>query len=419
MIEEFINGAVQETAWELAGSFLEVPYPTNTRIEFNDDNYCLDFALDFPFVGEKTISITRTRFHNYPHPRFGRELQERFSQVIPSAYADFRARYDLQLLDRLFRSVYHSFNDGGAQRWVAGMHDRLRDQVMRYHRHNRANVRFFNFRDLEAEETFYFGRADPQIHPRRGAYPFPADYAVTTAQPVECYRQPEPSEELVITAREFVHSKLNEILSARESPNFFEDRVRRFYRIEAERQERERRARQNTFTMENMQEAIRLMERMNPRANRALWEGAFPPVDRMPEPDPQPRSRPTYMAWDLAGMRTVRPGVAEVWHTYERENREAEKKARKLLEEHLTKEQLECFKKNGYFYVIGNSTGRKYRIEKGRQMNVYLVDKQNRKVQGYCFVPVGNLAMGDVLLSQKISLELDEEAALKVANPFQ
>jgi hypothetical protein len=35
---------------------------------------------------------------------------------------------------------------------------------------------------------------------------------------------------------------------------------------------------------------------------------------------------------------------------------------------------------------------------------------------GLCFMPVGRLVAGDVILAQRIALEADEHSALKVAN---
>ena len=37
----------------------------------------------------------------------------------------------------------------------------------------------------------------------------------------------------------------------------------------------------------------------------------------------------------------------------------------------------------------------------------------------WCFGPVGNLPLGDVMLTQKLALETNEQAALAVANRFE
>jgi hypothetical protein len=52
------------------------------------------------------------------------------------------------------------------------------------------------------------------------------------------------------------------------------------------------------------------------------------------------------------------------------------------------------------------------------QQNVYEIDQGGSEVIGLCFLPEGYLVAGDVMLSQKISLETNEMAALKVARRF-
>ena len=48
----------------------------------------------------------------------------------------------------------------------------------------------------------------------------------------------------------------------------------------------------------------------------------------------------------------------------------------------------------------------------------YEIDQSGRELAGFCFMPEGYLVAGDVMLSQKISLETNETAALKVARRF-
>jgi hypothetical protein len=97
---------------------------------------------------------------------------------------------------------------------------------------------------------------------------------------------------------------------------------------------------------------------------------------------------------------------------------EAEKKGRQLLLDHLTSEQRACFEKNGYFECIGSTTGKRYRIKTGRQMNVYELDDKGNQIVGRCFLPGGGLCEGDTMLAQKIAIECMEAEALKVANVF-
>jgi len=99
---------------------------------------------------------------------------------------------------------------------------------------------------------------------------------------------------------------------------------------------------------------------------------------------------------------------------------EPEKKARtrglKLLKKNLSPIQRDQFDACGYFEVVGGQTGRRYRIKSGTEMNVERLDKRGRTIHVLCFVPEGGLVAGDVMLAQKLALELFEADALKVAN---
>jgi hypothetical protein len=69
-----------------------------------------------------------------------------------------------------------------------------------------------------------------------------------------------------------------------------------------------------------------------------------------------------------------------------------------------------------HFEVIGSDTGTRYRIRHGRMMNIDELDSAGNKVCEWCFLPAGNLAIGDVMLAQKIALETYESGALAVAD---
>jgi hypothetical protein len=106
-----------------------------------------------------------------------------------------------------------------------------------------------------------------------------------------------------------------------------------------------------------------------------------------------------------------------------RERRQAVIEARKvrgiaLLREWLTPEQKAQFEASGYFDVIGCDTGRRYRVHHARGTNVHEMDDTGRPLMGWCFVPLGELVVGDVMLAQKIALETNERAALAIANRF-
>ncbi len=91
------------------------------------------------------------------------------------------------------------------------------------------------------------------------------------------------------------------------------------------------------------------------------------------------------------------------------------KRARQLLFEHLSPEQLAQLKRHRYFDVIGGTTKTKYRIYQRVAVNVEALH-DGRSTRCLCFAPVGALPSGDVLLAQKLALELMEPAVLQVAN---
>jgi hypothetical protein len=95
---------------------------------------------------------------------------------------------------------------------------------------------------------------------------------------------------------------------------------------------------------------------------------------------------------------------------------EAHARGIRLLIENLTPVQREQYKKFWYFDVAGGETGRRYRIRNGLQLNVEQLDSKGRPLRRLCFMPKGDLVVGDMMLAQKLALELFESEALKVAN---
>jgi hypothetical protein len=96
--------------------------------------------------------------------------------------------------------------------------------------------------------------------------------------------------------------------------------------------------------------------------------------------------------------------------------RNAHARGVQLLTENLSPAQRDQYVGYGYFEVIGGDTGKRYRIKQGSQMNVEELDKKGKRVKVLCFMPKGGLVLGDVMLAQKLSLELFESQALAVAN---
>jgi hypothetical protein len=97
-------------------------------------------------------------------------------------------------------------------------------------------------------------------------------------------------------------------------------------------------------------------------------------------------------------------------------NGEADQKAQALLRRWLSPAQLEQYEKMGHFEVVGSDSGKRYRIRRYAQMNIEELDEGGARVAVWCFLPEGALALGDIMLAQKIALETDERAALAIAN---
>jgi hypothetical protein len=87
-----------------------------------------------------------------------------------------------------------------------------------------------------------------------------------------------------------------------------------------------------------------------------------------------------------------------------------------LLTQNLSPDQRRQYATRGYFDVVGGNTGNRYRIRRGYQMNVEELDAAGGYIRLLCFMPQGRLVTGDVMLAQKLALELFEGDALRIAN---
>ena len=90
----------------------------------------------------------------------------------------------------------------------------------------------------------------------------------------------------------------------------------------------------------------------------------------------------------------------------------------RLLRSWLSTEQLAQLDAHRHFDVVGNQSGKRYRIHFGVSVNVHELDRSGAPKIGWCFAPKGPLVPGDVMLAQKIALETNEYGALAAANRF-
>jgi hypothetical protein len=90
----------------------------------------------------------------------------------------------------------------------------------------------------------------------------------------------------------------------------------------------------------------------------------------------------------------------------------------RLLMENLTSSQRNQFTRKESFVVRGGTTGKRYSIRRASSLNVEELNESGAIVASWCFLPDGYLPIEDVMLAQKIALELYEDEALLVARRY-
>ena len=95
-----------------------------------------------------------------------------------------------------------------------------------------------------------------------------------------------------------------------------------------------------------------------------------------------------------------------------RDIRDARTRGERLLRANLSAAQRRQLDDVNYFEVIGGASGRRYRIRNTFSINVDELDAQRKVVRKWCFSPEGSLVCADVLLAQKLALELFEGPSL-------
>lgn len=100
----------------------------------------------------------------------------------------------------------------------------------------------------------------------------------------------------------------------------------------------------------------------------------------------------------------------------DKQKKRAVRKAKKLLTEHLTDEQLVMLAEKDYF-ELESSSGRRYRIHRGHSRNILELNAAGQPVNRLC-AHSRDLSMPDEdhILVQKLMLETDEAGFRRVAN---
>jgi hypothetical protein len=120
----------------------------------------------------------------------------------------------------------------------------------------------------------------------------------------------------------------------------------------------------------------------------------------------------------LISERSRRGRALRRLYKFSRCKDKAEARGLRLLRRWLSPEQRKQLDSLGYFEVVGSVSQKKYRIHFGVSANIQELGPDDMPRTGWCFIPMGYLARGDVMLAQKIALETSECEALVVANQF-
>lgn len=113
--------------------------------------------------------------------------------------------------------------------------------------------------------------------------------------------------------------------------------------------------------------------------------------------------------------------AAEEWYrrspylvTLEREQKEADGRALRLLRQFLTSEQAQELDAHGHIHVTGQDR-LTYRIVLKGHHNVFLI-RDGRAVEEFCVVSRDSLPLHDLMLAQKLMLETDLQGFMRIAN---
>lgn len=100
----------------------------------------------------------------------------------------------------------------------------------------------------------------------------------------------------------------------------------------------------------------------------------------------------------------------------QRQREVARERAKALLLEHLTHDQRQTFEQNGWFVVEGGKSKKQYRISPANHAGNVVEFDGEKPLHRYCAHIPQQFPSFDNALAQKLALEVDEDAFLKVAN---
>lgn len=397
-LEQQIRHGLYNLLEQASRRYLVLPLPDDIRIDWHFDR--------------RDITTLVLRFDTREEDWFIRVMQgslrntsriyEQIYPLVRQIYSDFSCMQDERLLGEVMVETYRSQPDLTSNSDVNENHYNLNRQFRDYYQQSPHVERFFSLRNYAAEEEFYFPRLRAPNRLEEGTFHYEMLCDTERMLSGRVYQQPtftiEQIEERETTLKETIRS----ILEGRESPHHFLECFERYRRIHSEEAQR---IRYGGGSRRSAQEMDRIYSyRPYERARRARADARADAMMHMLQHIP-PHLGMDYILVPGEGL----PPPSEV-----------DARGQKLLLENLTPQQVTDYQANKSFYVIGGQTGKLYEITHGRQQNVYEVDPKTRvRITGLCFLPAGGLCVGDTLLTQKISLELKEDEALKVAIPFK
>lgn len=123
-------------------------------------------------------------------------------------------------------------------------------------------------------------------------------------------------------------------------------------------------------------------------------------------------SNGNWVQWSLPAQASPAPQQRES----DRLTTAAMQRAERLLEELLTNEQVEQYRKLKKFHVISES-GIRYEVNcQRRQHNIYDLDSRGNRVVEHCIYQEGDLPLPDNIAAQLLLLQTNEQEFRRIAN---
>lgn len=117
----------------------------------------------------------------------------------------------------------------------------------------------------------------------------------------------------------------------------------------------------------------------------------------------------------IAEQERINALAVEAAAKREETQKQAKERALKLLMDNLTEQQIKNFEENRCIDIEGKS-GDRYKISVGRTRNIQVFGKDGQTKYHLCAHPDLNVPDEDTVLAQKLMIQTDEEAFLRIAN---